>query len=144
MKSISQLVRLVSPSGFSSGNGSESNQKTWNTKEDTSTQHGIYGSSQSDMLLSPLEKRTKLVAQTALNNLFTKAYFDICTLNSVIEAIGKGNKEHPSYKQLKALHCVDYGSMPKDLRDQIPYLVNEVFTDAPAIQATENALKGVF
>jgi hypothetical protein len=61
-----------------------------------------------------------------------------------MDAISKGSKNHPSYKQLRALHCVDYADIPKELREQIPLMVNEIFTDAPAIKATENALKGVF
>jgi hypothetical protein len=144
MKSISQLVRLVSQSDSSQDTGSERENQNLNMNEDTSTQFGTSGVNPSNTRLNPLEQRIQLVAQTALNKLFTKDHFDICTLRNVIEAIGKGNKSHPSYKQLQALHCVDYAEMPKALRDQIPMMVNEVFTDSPVIQATQDALKGVF
>lgn len=144
MKSISQLVRLVSQSASSSDTGSESQNQNLNTKEDTSMPLGNFGVNQSNMLLSPQDQRTQLVAQTALNKLFTERHFSICTLDAVIDAIGKGNSNHPTYKQLRALHCIDYAEIPKSLRDQIPAMVNEVFTDAPVIKATQDALNGVF
>lgn len=144
MKSISQLVRLVSPSDSSSDIGSESQNQRANIKEDTLMQHGTSGLNQLNTL-SPLQERQKLVAQTAVTHLFTKEYFSICQLDSVMDALSKGSKNHPSYKLLRSLHCVHYSDMPKELIEQLPTLVNEVLTDNREIHiATVNALSGVF
>jgi hypothetical protein len=145
MKSISQLVRLVSQSDSCSDTGSESQNPSLNMSEATLMQSGTSGAIQSSALLNPLQQRQKLVAQTAVTHLFTKDYFSICKLDAVMNALSKGSKNHPSYKLLHALHCVHYKDMPKELIDQLPQLVNEVLTDNREINfASAKALDGVF
>ena len=64
----------------------------------------------------------ELIAMTALNNMFKKGHFDICT----IDAVAKVMSVHPSgsyYNQLRALHCIDYKDMPKELYDMLPGMI---------------------
>jgi hypothetical protein len=145
MKSISQLVRLVSQSDSCSDTGSENPNPNSNMSEATLMQAGTSGALQSNALLNPLQQRQKLVAQTAVTQIFTKDWFDICKLDAVMDALSKGSKSHPSYKLLRALHCVHYRDMPKDLIDQLPQFVNEILTDKRDINfASAKALDGVF
>lgn len=86
-----------------------------------------------------------LVAQAALNKLFDENHFSICKLNDVMDLLGKGRKNSKLYKQLHALHCVHYSDMPDELKNQIPFMVNELLTNKPAAHpATEVALSGIF
>lgn len=75
----------------------------------------------------------KLAALTALNNMMAGNYFDICTIDKVADLLGipRGGE---SYKTLSALHCIHYAKMPKELRDAIPELIEEVLGVAPAYQ----------
>lgn len=59
------------------------------------------------------------VLETALQKLFSKRYFDICTLDQIGELLGVNPKQHPDYKLLHALHCVDYTDMKSVIRDQL-------------------------
>jgi hypothetical protein len=62
-----------------------------------------------------------------------------------MDLLGKGRKNSRIYKQLHALHCVNYEDMPDELRNQIPYMVNELLANKPSYQAaTEVALNGIF
>ncbi len=86
-----------------------------------------------------------LIAQVAINKLFTDNYFSVCKLNDVMDMLGKGRRNSKIYKQLHALHCVHYADMSEELRNQIPYMVNELFTNKPASEAATNvALNGLF
>lgn len=86
-----------------------------------------------------------LVAQVALNKLFNEKHFSICKLDEVMTMLGKGRRNSKIYQQLSALHCVHYEDMPDELRNQIPFMVNELLTNSPiANQATAVALNGVF
>jgi len=108
-------------------------------------QSGISMLQQSNQVLSVTQQRTMMVAQVALNKLFEDNHFSICKLNDVMDLLGKGRRNSKIYKQLHTLHCVHYEDMPDDLKNQIPYMVNELLTNKPSSQAaTEVALNGIF
>ena len=62
------------------------------------------------------------VAMTALNHMFKKGHFDICTIDAVAKVMHVHPKE-PEYSMLRALHCIDYKEMPKDVYDALPISV---------------------
>lgn len=68
-----------------------------------------------------------LIAITALNKMFEGSSFSICTIDKVAKVLGvippKG-----VYDQLSALHCVDWSAMPRELRQQVPRLVQEALS----------------
>lgn len=93
--------------------------------------------------IASLPETRQLVVTAALNDLFTKKWFDMCNLNKVREIVN-APKNSEAYKLLDALHCVDYDKMPPDLRERIPHLVNEVLRPTVVINAAvEVALEGV-
>lgn len=64
------------------------------------------------------------VAMTALNSMFKKGHFDICA----IDAVAKVMNVHPSgheYAMLRALHCIDYKDMPKELYEALPEIIKK-------------------
>jgi len=64
------------------------------------------------------------IAMTALNNMFKKGHFDICTIDAVAKVMGV----HPSgheYIMLRALHCIDYKDMPKEVFEALPEMVRQ-------------------
>lgn len=85
----------------------------------------------------------RMVIKASLNKLFSERYFSICTLDSILDAM-QGTKRTEAYTLLRTLHCMDYASMPVDLRDRIPQLVNEAL-QPPQVDciATEIALRGI-
>ncbi len=145
MKSILRFSQQASQQDSSSDTSSERQNQSSNTNEDTSTQSGLSMLQESNQALSVAEQRTMMVAQVALNNLFENKHFSICKLNEVMELLKKGRTNSRIYKQLHALHCVDYADMPDELKNQIPYMINELLTNKPPTQAATNvALAGIF
>ena len=67
-----------------------------------------------------------LVVGTALRKMFKQGHFSICTVDSCLEVLGiaRGGE---TYRQLHALHCVDYADMPRELADRIPGMLQRVF-----------------
>jgi len=66
----------------------------------------------------------ELIAMTALNAMFKKGHFDICTIDSVAKIMNV----HPSgneYAMLRALHCIDYKDMPKEVYDSLPGMIKK-------------------
>lgn len=56
-----------------------------------------------------------------------------------------GNRKSKVYKELSALHCVDYSEMPKELRNQIPTMINELLKDEESPnKIVDVALDGIF
>ncbi len=145
MKSILPFRRSASQQGSSLDIDSENLNQSSNMNEDISTQSGPSMLQQSNHHLSVVELRQMMVAQVALNSLFENKHFSICKLNEVMELTKKGRKNSKVYKQLHALHCVDYADMPDELKNQIPYMVNELLTNKTTENAATNiALAGVF
>lgn len=81
--------------------------------------------------------------QTGLNHLFNKSYFDICALDSILSVV-QSSRATEAYKLLRVLHCVDYASMPKALRDSLPELVNEALNPPEVVCiAVDVAMRGL-
>lgn len=59
------------------------------------------------------------VLETALTQLFSKKYFDICLLDTIGELVGVNPKQHPNYKLLHSLHCVDFNNMSQTIRNEL-------------------------
>ena len=59
------------------------------------------------------------VLEQALNKLFTKKHFDICTLDDIGKLVGVNPAQHPNYKLLRTLHCVDYDSMSPEILQEL-------------------------
>lgn len=102
------------------------------------------GSTQYAPALANLPEVRRLVVTQALDDLFTKQYFSICQLDSVM-AVLNASKHSEAYKLLRALHCVDYGVMRPELRESIPQLVNECLRPPLVVDcsATSVAIDGV-
>lgn len=62
------------------------------------------------------------IALVALNRMFQKGHMDICAIRDVA-AILKVNPEAETFAQLRALHCVDWKDMPRDLYRKIPDMI---------------------
>lgn len=62
------------------------------------------------------------VAMTALNHMFKKGHFDICTLDAVAKVL-KVHPVEPEYSMLRAMHCIEYKEMPKALYDALPTMI---------------------
>lgn len=90
-----------------------------------------------------LDRQTGLIAQTAINNLLNHGHFNICTLDKVMELTNLGSRKSQAYRKLSALHCIDYSDMPKELRDQIPLMINELLIGEESHPATSTALQGI-
>ena len=65
-----------------------------------------------------------LAALTALNEMFAKPHFSICTIDNVATLLGV-HPERESYDTLHALHCIDWNKMPRELRDRVPALIQQ-------------------
>ena len=66
------------------------------------------------------------IAKTAIENMLSKKYFDICA----IDKVGTLLRRHPAglaYDMLSALHCVHYAEMPAEVREAIPGLIRDAF-----------------
>ena len=74
-----------------------------------------------------------LSALTALNNMMTNGWFDICTINSVAEMMGI-NPKCEAYRILYPLHCVHFDKMPDELKRAIPGLIQQCLGVAPIFQ----------
>ena len=124
-----------------SDSGQDAGQKNWN--KDTTTTEDIqmdYGMVTGNISSMPSVK--KLVVETALNKLFTKEWFDVCTLDSILKVMDI-SRETEAYKQLSALHCVHYNRMSPEMKQVLPMLVNEALRLPVINVATQEALKGV-
>lgn len=108
----------------------------------TLTECGTSLKSSSESVIT-LDRQTGLIAQTAINSLLNSRYFSICTLEKVIDLTNMGSRNSDAYKKLTALHCVDYSDMPKELRDQIPIMINELLLGEEHSPATKVAMQGI-
>ena len=69
------------------------------------------------------------IALTAVAKMLKSSYFDVCTVDKVCKLIGSRAKG-TAYDMLNTLHCVHYNEMPQAVRDGIPALMREVFSEA--------------
>jgi hypothetical protein len=90
-------------------------------------------------LVSQMPETQQLVLRTATRKLFEKNYFDICAVDALLKLVGTTART-PAYNQLRALHCMNYADMPRELSDRIPYLVRECLAGQNADQAASIVL----
>lgn len=116
------------------------------TSEASSTLSGQFSARSCEANLpavSSLPETKQLVVKHAIQNLFEKNYFSICTLDNALAIVG-ARQGGEAYRMLHALHCMDYSKMNPELRARIPHLVNECLRQQDnVIEATEIALQGV-
>jgi len=146
MKLISRYFPSQAQSGSSSDTGWENQTQNLNTEEDTPMDIGsVPLSKSSSQCLSVVDQRTKLIAEVKLNKIFTDHHFSICALNDLMAMLGKGRRKSKVYKQLQALHCVEYDDMSEDLKAQLPLMINELLTNTVSTGiAAQTALNNVF
>jgi hypothetical protein len=83
----------------------------------------------------------QLAALTALNEMFAKGHFNICTIDTVAQMLAV-NPKGEAYDILRPLHCIDYTKMPAPLREQIPHLIKQCLGVQPFFQFTARELAG--
>lgn len=66
-----------------------------------------------------------LVAKTSIQSLFSKSYFSICSVDTLMKLnnVTLCEETQEVYDLLRALHCVDYGQMPRELVNSLPAAV---------------------
>ena len=69
------------------------------------------------------------IAVTAVTKMMKDTYFSICSVDSVCKVIG-ASTHGSAYDMLRALHCIHFVDMPKEVRESIPALMREVFKQA--------------
>jgi len=84
------------------------------------------------------------VLKTALENMFSGRSFSICDLDRIGEIIGVNPSQHPNYKLLHALHCVNFRDMDKVVLDQLQQKVAECLkpTFSPGAMAKALLMEG--
>ena len=137
MKTLSLVSRLGFGSGSSSTNGQENLNTDSTTTRDTAMDYGMVTGN-----ISSIPSVKRMVVETALNHLFEKKWFDVCTLREIIEVMGV-SRDTDAYKQLSALHCVHYDRMSPEMKQVLPMLINEALKIPTINIATVEALKGV-
>ena len=65
------------------------------------------------------------VLAKALDKLLNGRHFCITDMRNIGDLINVNVYQHPNYKWLHALHCVDYSEMTQEVRDAIPHKVME-------------------
>ncbi len=80
------------------------------------------------------------IALTAVAKMLKSDYFNICTVDSVCKLIG-ARSNGAAYDMLYPLHCVHYSDMPQAVREGIPALMREVFSQA---KIEDDAIQGIF
>ena len=98
----------------------------------SSATHSLQASQNVDLKMS--------IALTAVAKMLKSRYFDVCTVDKVCKLIG-ANANGAAYDMLHTLHCIDYADMPQQVREGIPALMREVFTQ---VKIDDDAIQGIF
>lgn len=72
----------------------------------------------------------EMAAMTALNDMFKRGHFSICTIDSIAK-MANVNPKGRAYDILHTLHCVDFDKMPKELREEVPNMIRECLSLSP-------------
>lgn len=74
-----------------------------------------------------------MICQVALDQMFRKSFFDICTVRDCRALVSSYVTSHSEsvYERLRILHCVQYSRMPKEIYDKLPDMISEVFVGTP-------------
>lgn len=65
------------------------------------------------------------VLEQALDKLFSSRYFDITQLDKIGKLINVNPGQHPNYKYLHAMHCVDFAVMRPTILQELQQRVAE-------------------
>lgn len=65
--------------------------------------------------------------EARISKMLNNNFFSVCDLDAVVDMleIPKAAEKLPTYKQLRALHCISYKEMVPALREAIPQLIVE-------------------
>lgn len=63
------------------------------------------------------------IAALALNKMMRSAFFDICAVNEAAEVLGANPRLSDNYASLRALHCVHWNQMPREIRELVPQMI---------------------
>lgn len=92
--------------------------------------------------MTPFER---MACETALRKLLQGEHFDICTVRQIL-AVTKTVPPRGSLEALAPLHCVKYSDMPRELLEQIPAMLAEVFRgpllDLPGLNFVNDQASG--
>lgn len=88
------------------------------------------------LLPSSLPETKLLVAEAALNKLFTEDSFSICRVDELMKITG--GQKNAAYHLLRPLHCIPWGDMRPELREKIPDLVAEALKPLVPTQDVAN------
>ncbi|MFK2904540.1 hypothetical protein ISP17_11240 [Dyella ginsengisoli] len=72
-------------------------------------------------------------ALTALNEMMRGKHFSICTLDKVADLLNV-HPDPEAYRTLRALHCIDYAAMPRDLYASLPSLIQQALSGREVFQ----------
>ena len=75
----------------------------------------------------------QLSATTALNHMMRQGHFDICCIDKVARLLDRDPKGD-AYRVLSPLHCINFGDMPPELREEIPRLIKDCLGVEPAYE----------
>lgn len=67
----------------------------------------------------------KGVLNLKVEKLFNEKHFSICDLKEIGELIGVNVEQNPNYKNLRALHCINYSDMPAEVLNELQSKVIE-------------------
>jgi hypothetical protein len=81
------------------------------------------------------------ICKVKLNKMFNSSFFSICEVRECIELLrlSMTNTDH-TVNRLRALHCISWGDMPKELRECLPEMLSDVFTEGAYSELTENII----
>lgn len=70
------------------------------------------------------------LCKISLDKMFQRGWFDICVVRECVKLLKVSlfNTSH-TMDRLHVIHCVHWDQMPVELRDMIPEMISEVFTE---------------
>ena len=80
--------------------------------------------------VNAIDETTRLVIATAMRRMFESEWLDITCIDRCLKLA----RMHPptrAHELLRALHCVKYSDMPRELAERLPGLISECFRGMP-------------
>lgn len=71
------------------------------------------------------------IARCAVNDMFTKGFFSICVVDNILKLSG-GIPDRNDYHSLSLLHCISFKDMPRNVRIELPRLIQKVI-ESPSV-----------
>lgn len=73
-----------------------------------------------------MNKEKQLAVEAALKTMWDKGFFSICTIDNIGEALNIAVRNHPDYKTLRLLHCINFNNMDPELLKALPSMLSNV------------------